>query len=164
MHMYNAIVITVSDRCYKGEREDLAGPAVKSLLELNGYKVSDLILVPDEELLIKQALTECVNNEYSLIITTGGTGFSKRDITPECTKAIIEREAPGISEYMRYKSAEITNRAILSRGVSGIKNKSLIVNLPGSPKAATENLSFVINALEHGLKMLLSESADCANE
>lgn len=164
MHMYNAIVITVSDRCYKGEREDLAGPAVKSLLESNGYKVSELILVPDEELLIKQALTECVNNEYSLIITTGGTGFSKRDITPECTKAIIERETPGISEYMRYKSSEITNRAVLSRGVSGIKNKSLIVNLPGSPKAATENLGFVINALEHGLKMLLSKSSDCANE
>lgn len=162
--MYNAIVITVSDRCYKGEREDLAGPAVKNLLESNGYIVSDVIIVPDDENLIKKTLIESVQKNYPLIITTGGTGFSKRDITPECTKAIIEREAPGISEYMRYKSAQITNRAILSRGVSGIKNNSLIINLPGSPKAAVENLSFVIDALEHGLKMLLSDSVDCANE
>ena len=162
--MYNAIVITVSDRCYKGEREDLAGPAVKELLQNNRFIVSDTIIVPDEEELIIKALTYCVNKNYSLIITTGGTGFSKRDITPECTKVIIDREAPGISEYMRYKSSKITSRAILSRGISGIKNNSLIINLPGSPKAAIENLSFVIDALEHGLKMLLSDSADCANE
>lgn len=162
--MYNAIVITVSDRCYKGEREDLAGPTVKKLLETNNYSVSEIIVVPDKEEPIKKTLTNAVQNNYALIITTGGTGFSKRDITPECTKEIIEREAPGISEYMRYKSAEITDRAILSRGVSGIKNNSLIINLPGSPKAAVENLSFVINSLEHGLRMLLSDSSDCANE
>lgn len=162
--MYNAIVITVSDRCYKGEREDLAGPAVQKLLKTNGYIVSDTITVPDEEKLITKALNDCISKNYSLIITTGGTGFSKRDITPECTRAIIDRETPGISEYMRYKSSEITSRGILSRGVSGIKNNSLIINLPGSPKAAVENLSFVIETLEHGLKMLLSDSADCANE
>ena len=162
--MYNAIVITVSDRCYKGEREDLAGPAVKNLLQNNGYVTSDTIIVPDDKELITKVLDECIIKNYPLIITTGGTGFSKRDITPECTKAVIDREAPGISEYMRYKSSEITSRAILSRGISGIKNNSLIINLPGSPKAAVENLSFVIETLEHGLKMLLSDSADCANE
>lgn len=160
--MYKAIVVTVSDRCYKGEREDLAGPEVKKLLLSNGYLVDDIVLVPDERPFIIKTLNECIENDISLIITTGGTGFSKRDITPECTKEVIEREAPGISEYMRLRSMEITKRGMLSRGVSGIKMNSLIINLPGSPKAAVENLGFVIDSLEHGLKMLLSNSADCA--
>ncbi len=162
--MYKTKIITISDRAFKKEREDLSGPALRDLLYKNGYIVGDITVVPDNRNMIIAALTNAINENYHLIITTGGTGFSKRDITPECTKEVIEREAPGISEYMRYKSAQITKRAILSRGISGIKNNSLIINLPGSPKAATENLSFVIDTLEHGLKMLLSESADCANE
>lgn len=162
--MYNAAVITVSDRCFSGEREDLSGPSIKTLLEQHGYIVEQLLIVPDERTKIKEALNRCIDNNVSLIITTGGTGFSKKDITPECTKEVIEREAPGISEYMRYRSMKITPRGMLSRGVSGIKNNSLIINLPGSPKAAVENLSFVIVSIEHSLKMLLTSSADCANE
>lgn len=162
--MYKATVITISDRCYKKDREDLAGPAVKKLLLSKGYLVGDIIIVPDDKEQIINALNKCVKSDIPLIITTGGTGFSKRDITPECTKEIIEREAPGISEYMRYKSMQITKRGMLSRGVSGIKNQSLIINLPGSPKAVVENLGFVIDTLEHGLKMLLTDSADCAKE
>ena len=162
--MYNAAVITVSDRCFSGEREDLSGPSIKTLLEQHGYIVEQLLIVPDERTKIKDSLNRCIDNNVSLIITTGGTGFSKKDITPECTKEVIEREAPGISEYMRYRSMQITPRGMLSRGVSGIKNNSLIINLPGSPKAAVENLSVVIDSIEHGLKMLLTSFADCANE
>lgn len=162
--MYNAIVITVSDRCYCGERVDLAGPVVEEILLKYNYTIEDSIIVPDEKVDIVRALNQSVDKNISLIVTTGGTGFSKRDITPDATKEVIEREAPGISEYMRYKSMEITPRGMLSRGVSGIKKNSLIINLPGSPKAAKENLIAVIETLEHGLKMLLSEISDCASE
>lgn len=162
--MYTAKVITVSDRCFNKEREDLAGPTVKNLLEEHSYKVDDIAVVPDDKDKIIDALTSAISENFALIITTGGTGFSKRDITPECTKAVIDKEAPGISEYMRYSSMKITPRGMLSRGVSGIKNNSLIINLPGSPKAAKENLKSVISSLEHGLKMLLSHTTDCAKE
>ncbi len=162
--MYTAKVITVSDRCYKKEREDLSGPAVKDLLLKSGFDVSDISIIPDDKDMIIEVLNNAIDKEYSLIITTGGTGFSKRDITPESTKCVIDREAPGISEYMRQASMKITPRAMLSRGISGIKNNSLIINLPGSPKAATENLEAVVESLKHGLQMLLSSESDCANE
>lgn len=161
--MYKAKVITISDRGYKKERADLAGPAVQAVLIRAGYAVDEIVIVPDEEDMIIAALNDAIKNSYELIVTTGGTGFSKRDITPECTKKVIDREAPGIAEYMRYKSMQITPRAMLSRSVCGIKRNSLIINLPGSPKAAVENLDAVIDTLKHGLDMLLSVQADCAN-
>ena len=162
--MYTAKIITVSDRSYRNEREDLSGPAVSTLLKSYNYDVVDTSIVPDELELIVEELENAVDCNINLIITTGGTGFSKRDITPEATKLVIEREASGISEYMRYMSMNITPRGMLSRGVSGVKNNSLIINLPGSPKGAVENLGFVIEHLSHGLKMLLLDNNDCANE
>lgn len=162
--MYTAKVITVSDRCYKGVRDDLSGPAVRDLLLEHGFRVDSVTIVPDEKDMIINALNTTVSDEYSLIVTTGGTGFSKRDVTPEATKCVIERETQGISEYMRYESLKITPRSILSRGISGIKNNSLIINLPGSPNAAVENLEPVIETIKHGLQMLLSVESDCAKE
>ena len=153
--MYLASVITVSDRASSGVYSDLSGPAVAELLTKAGYDVIDTIIIPDEKNTIIEALLREVRRKTPLIITTGGTGFSPRDITPEATREVIERECPGIAEYMRMKSAGITPRAILSRGIAGIRERSLIINLPGSPKAAAENLSFILPALEHGLDMLL---------
>ena len=152
--MYKACVITVSDRAYSGAYVDKSGPAVRELLKDSGYDVTDITVIPDDMDTIKEALLAKCGQGVHLIITTGGTGFAERDITPEATRAIIEKEASGIAEYMRYKSMEITPRAILSRGIAGIKGKSLIINLPGSPKGAVENLSFVLPHLAHGLDML----------
>ncbi|MBE6823913.1 MAG: MogA/MoaB family molybdenum cofactor biosynthesis protein [Ruminococcaceae bacterium] len=160
--MYKAIVITVSDRCYKKEREDLAGPTVKQILIENGYDVNSVVIIPDEKEYVIDVLKKSVEDNINFIVTTGGTGFSKRDITPECTKEIIDRDVPGVAEYMRLKSFEITPRAMLSRGLCGIKNNSLILNLPGSPKAAKENLEAVVDTLKHGLDILTSKSSDCA--
>ena len=152
--MYKASVITVSDRAYSGDYTDRSGPAVKELLQSNGYQVEELIIIPDEKNNIIETLLAHFNKDINLIITTGGTGFSKRDVTPEATREVIEREAPGIAEYMRMKSAEITPHAILSRGIAGLRGDSLIINLPGAPKAATENLGFILPAIRHGLDML----------
>ncbi|MBQ2971914.1 MAG: MogA/MoaB family molybdenum cofactor biosynthesis protein [Ruminococcus sp.] len=160
--MYKARVITISDRCYSNLRADEAGPAVRKILKEYSYEVSEVVVVPDEINIIVNELEKAVDDNINLVVTTGGTGFSKRDVTPEATKLVIEREAQGISEYMRFKSMELTPHGMLSRGVSGIKCNTLIINLPGSPKAASENLMFVINSLEHGLKMLLTEQNDCA--
>ncbi len=162
--MYNAVVITVSDRCYKKEREDSSGPVVKKLLQDNSYLVEELVIIPDEKEAIINSLNFFVNKNISLIVTTGGTGFSKRDVTPEATKAVIEKDVPGVAEYMRQKSFEITPRAMLSRGLCGIKDNSLILNLPGSPKAAKENLEAVVDILKHGLDVLCSKINDCSCE
>ena len=161
---YTAAVITVSDKGYAGQREDTSGPAVKEMLELSGFKVGYTSIVPDEKQKIIDELTLCADKyKYSLIVTTGGTGFSPRDITPEATMAVIERETPGIPEAMRWASIQITPRGCLSRSKAGIRGSSLIINLPGSEKAAKENLSSVILALKHGVEMLQSAgSADCA--
>ena len=160
--MYKAKVITVSDRCFNNERVDEAGPIVKKILINAGYEAEKITIGPDEEKLIIDALNGAVNSNFDLIVTTGGTGFSKRDITPECTKKVIDKEAPGIAEYMRQSSMQITKRAMLSRGVCGLKNNSLIINLPGSEKAARENLEAIIETIEHGLKMLNNSVNDCA--
>lgn len=157
----NAIVITVSDKGSRGERIDTAGPAVSALLSTNGYDVIDNIIIPDELELISNALSQYIDQDINLIITAGGTGFSKRDVTPEATKAVIERETPGLNEMMRLESYKITNRAMLSRATSGIKDNSLIVNLPGSEKAATENLEFILPVLKHALEILLDVDSDC---
>ena len=155
--MYTASVITVSDRASRGIYEDQSGPAVRRLLEEAGYKISDLIIIPDEKNTIESTLLSECQKGVSLIVTTGGTGFAPTDVTPEATKAVIVREAPGIAEYMRQKSMEITPRGMLSRGIAGIRGKSLIINLPGSPKGAVENLGFILPHLKHGLDLLNGE-------
>jgi molybdopterin adenylyltransferase len=163
--MFSAAVVTVSDRSYAGERADTAGPRVAALLQSAGYAVRVQALVPDEQAMIEQTLRDLADaQEIALILTTGGTGFSPRDVTPEATLAVCERRADGIPEAMRAASMAVTPRAMLSRAQAGIRGKTLIVNLPGSPKAAEENLSAVLRTLEHGLFMLRGGPADCAAE
>lgn len=163
---YSAAVITVSDKGFRGERVDTSGPALCAIAEQFGLEVVYRTIVPDEAEDIRRELVECADNKkIALILTTGGTGFSPRDITPEATKTVIERETPGIPEAMRAASMRITPRGCLSRGAAGIRGRSLIVNLPGSEKAAKENILAVMDALMHGLDMLASSgSADCAQE
>ena len=155
--MYTASIITVSDRASQGIYEDQSGPAVAELLTGQGYEIIRMLIIPDEKNTIEKTLLGECQKGVSLILTAGGTGFAPRDVTPEATKAVIEREAPGIAEYMRQKSMEITPRGMLSRGVAGIRGKSLIINLPGSPKGAVENLGFILPHLKHGLDMLSGE-------
>lgn len=152
--MYTASVITVSDRAYTREYTDQSGPAVCRLLEEAGYSIASIHIIPDEKNKIIEVLQNECDNGVHLIVTTGGTGFAPRDLTPEATRAVIEREAPGLAEYMRMRSMQITPRAMLSRGIAGIRGTSLIVNLPGSPKGAAENLGFLFPHLGHGLDML----------
>ena len=155
--IYEAAVITVSDKGYDGSREDLSGPAVRDMLETSGLQVVHTIILPDNRVAIESELRRCADELHlPLVVTTGGTGFAPRDVTPEATLAVIERRTPGIPEAMRHDSLNITTRAALSRCEAGIRGKTLIINLPGSPKAARENLSAILPALEHGLEMLLA--------
>lgn len=161
--MYEAAVLTISDRCFRNERPDEGGPLVASILEEAGFPVVYTAIVPDEKEQIEAALREISDSGTAdLLVTTGGTGFAPRDVTPEATLAVCERLTPGIPEAMRYASMQITNRAMLSRAQAGIRKSTLIINLPGSPKAAKENLSAVLPALEHGLTMLQGTPSDCA--
>lgn len=161
--MFTAAVLTVSDRGFRGERPDLSGPLVRSMLEEAGYAVASVGLVPDEQPQIESALRKlCDSGQVQLLLTTGGTGFSPRDVTPEATAAVCERLCPGIPEAMRFASKQITPNAMLSRAQAGIRGGTLIVNLPGSPKAVRENLGAVLPALAHGLKMLCGGQADCS--
>ena len=161
--MFKAAVLTVSDRCSRGERPDEGGPLVAELLKNAGYEVIQTMIVPDERGRIEAALRQwCDREPVDLIVTTGGTGFAPRDVTPEATIAVCDRLTPGIPEAMRYASLQVTNRAMLSRAAAGIRKGTLIVNLPGSPKAARENLEAVLPALAHGLEMLSGRPADCA--
>ena len=161
-----AAVITISDKGFRGEREDTSGPAIVEALHDAGYDAVYQGIVPDERDMIEAQLRQCADDlGFSLVITTGGTGFSPRDVTPEATLAVIERETRGIPEAMRAASMQITSRGCLSRAVAGIRGRTLIVNLPGSKKAALENLDAVMDPIGHGIDMLLSEgSADCATE
>lgn len=160
---YTAAVITVSDKGYQGLRQDTSGPALCRLLAEHGYQILYTSMVPDTSEMIQKELLHCCDTLHTaLVLTTGGTGFSPRDITPEATLAIVERLTPGIPEAMRAESMRITPRGCLSRSAAGIRGRSLIVNLPGSQKAAQENLLAVIEPIAHGLEMLLSEgSANC---
>ena len=161
--VYSARVITVSDRSFRGERTDEGGPAVAELLNGAGYAVDKIVVVPDEIAQIEQALREAAADDVALCVTTGGTGFAPRDVTPEATAAVCERLCPGIPEAMRYASLQVTPRAMLSRAQAGILRRTLIVNLPGSPKGARENLDAVLGALAHGLEMLRKDGpAACA--
>lgn len=159
-------VLTISDKGFKGERIDTSGPALCKMLEEDGWKIEYTSIVPDEKSMIEDEMLKCTDQiQVALLLTTGGTGFSPRDITPEATKAVIERETPGIPEVMRAESMKITPHGCLSRGVSGIRKNTLIVNLPGSEKAAKENLQAVLPSIEHGVKMIQSKgSADCAEQ
>ena len=163
---YTAAVITVSDKGFRGERVDTSGPAIRSMLETQGLEVCHTSIVPDEAEMIKAELIKCADElKLSLVLTTGGTGFSPRDITPEATLAVVERPTPGIPEAMRAESLKITPRGCLSRSAAGIRGRTLIINLPGSEKAAKENLNAVLAAVAHGLDMLASSgSADCAEK
>lgn len=160
---FTAAVITLSDKGAKGERVDESGPAAKELLEAAGYEVAELLLLPDEpEVLKKQLIRLADSRQVDLIFTSGGTGFSLRDQTPEATLAVADRHAPGIAEALRYQSMQITDRAMLGRGVSVIRGQTLIVNLPGSPKAVRESIGFIIHALDHGLQILRGSASECA--
>lgn len=160
---YKAAVITVSDKGSRGERADTSGPAICAILESKGWSIAYTSIIPDEKEQIKSELIKCADEmKIELILTTGGTGFSPRDITPEATLEVIERRTAGIPEAMRAESLRITPKGCLSRSEAGIRSRSLIINLPGSEKAAKENLLAVLDAVEHGLEMLLgSGSADC---
>ncbi len=162
--MFTAAVITVSDRSFRGERTDGSGPQVASILRNAGFDVTITDTVPDEIALISAAIIHAADDlDTALIVTTGGTGLAPRDVTPEATLAVCERLVPGIPEVMRMRGLAHTERAMLSRGVAGIRKCSLVINLPGSPKAASENLEAVADALEHALLMLRKEPSDCAS-
>lgn len=163
--MKRAAIITASDSGYRGEREDLSGPVIKEILEREGYEVISMDILPDDQVMLAGKLQEIADSEKAeLILTTGGTGFSERDVTPEATEEVIERKVPGIPEAIRAYSMTITKRAILSRATAGIRGKTLIVNLPGSPKAVRESLEYIIDALAHGLEILSGEARDCARK
>jgi molybdenum cofactor synthesis domain protein len=152
---YRVGIITVSDRASKGEYEDKSGPVIKELVEAAGMEVVDYIIVPDEKSQIaKKLLHFSDQRQVDLVFTTGGTGFSKRDVTPEATKQVVEREVPGIGEALRSYSLTITPKAMLSRQTAGIRGNTLIINLPGSPKACKENIEYILTPLKHGLGIL----------
>lgn len=153
--VYRVAVVTISDACSRQEREDASGKAIRELLKGCPYKVERYEIIPDELNMIKKKLTElCDSGKIDLILTTGGTGFAARDVTPEATRAIIEREAPGIPEAMRTLCLGMTKRAMLSRGVAGLRKKTLIVNLPGSPRGAEQSLRAIVETLPHGLDII----------
>ena len=161
--MKRVAIITSSDTGYRGEREDLSGPAIREIVEKNGYKVVSMDILPDDRAMLSTKMAELAdNNTAELILTTGGTGFSPRDIMPEATEDIIDRRVPGIPEAMRAYSMTITKRAMLSRATAGIRKKTLIVNLPGSPKAVKESLEYIIDPLAHGIEIMTGEAGNCA--
>lgn len=155
---YTAAVITVSDMGSRGLRQDTSGPAVRAMLEEAGFSVAHTAILPDEMEQISAELRDCADRRrIDLIVTTGGTGLSPRDVMPEATRAVLEREIPAIPVAMWVEGLKVTPRTMLSRAVAGIRDSSLLLNLPGSEKAARENLAAVIGALEHGLHMIAAE-------
>jgi len=157
-------ILTLSDRSARGERADSSGPALAALIQGEGWSVVKQSLLPDEESAIRDILTTWVDGgELDVILTTGGTGFSPRDVTPEATRAVIDREAPGLAEAMRAASLKVTPHAMLSRIVTGIRKKTLIVNLPGSPKGAVENLQVITGVLAHAVQLLHEDPASEAS-
>lgn len=156
-------VITLSDSGYAGKRVDLSGPAIQEMVEERGWTVVQTTLLPDRREMLERELRRlCDGGLADLILTTGGTGFSPNDVTPEATMAVVERPTPGIPEAMRYYSLQITPRAMLSRAAAGIRGRTLIVNLPGSPKAVRECLQAILPALDHGLEILKGTGGNCA--
>jgi len=165
MSIYSAAIITVSDKGSKGERVDTAGPAVAEMMKEIGFDIIHTAIVPDEIDVIQNEVSRCCDIlDASVVLTCGGTGFSKRDVTPEAVEPLFTRKAPGFAEAMRYESLKITPKAVLSRSVSGLRGESIIITLPGSEKSATENLKAIIGALKHGVEMARSTgSNECAS-
>ena len=156
-------VITLSDSGYAGKRADLSGPAIQEMVEERDWTVVQTTLLPDRREMLERELRRlCDGDLADLILTTGGTSFSPTDVTPEATMAVVERPTPGIPEAMRYYSLQITPRAMLSRAAAGIRGRTLIVNLPGSPKAVRECLQAILPALDHGLEILKGTGGNCA--
>ena len=163
---YTVGIITLSDKGSKGLREDKSGPAIREILEADGrFEVLEQFLISDDrENLERELMRLCDEERLNLILTTGGTGLSPRDNAPEATLAVADRQVPGIGEYMRARSFEITPKAMLSRGVSVMRGSSLIINLPGSTKAVRENLGFIMPALGHGLDIMLGRDGECGSD
>jgi molybdenum cofactor synthesis domain-containing protein len=156
-------VITASDKGSRGEREDLSGALLKELVKEVDGEVVAYIVLPDEQQLLAEKMKEWADElSLDLILTTGGTGFSVRDVTPEATKDVADRMVPGIAEVMRYESYKITPKAMLSRAVAAIRKRTLIVNMPGSPKAVKECWQAILPALPHGIQILKGEASECA--
>ncbi|HZK37899.1 MAG TPA: MogA/MoaB family molybdenum cofactor biosynthesis protein [Clostridia bacterium] len=163
--MFKVGIITSSDKGSRGEREDLSGPVIAELVGAKGYEVIRQVIVPDNAEKLTQEMIHMADElKVDLILTTGGTGFNKRDVTPEATLGVCDRMANGIVEAIRYHSLNITSRAMLSRAVSGIRGGTLIVNLPGSPKAVKEALDYVLDSIYHGLEILTDRTSDCARK
>lgn len=161
--MYRAAILTASDKGSAGEREDKSGMLIRELLESKGYEIVFYKVLPDDRNQLAETMKQiCDQHQADLLLTTGGTGFAPRDCTPEATLDIAEKLVPGISEAIRAYSLQITKRAMLSRAVAVIRKQTLIINLPGSPKAVEESLSFIIDQLPHGLEVLSGQSGDCA--
>ena len=156
-------ILTISDKGSRGERIDGTGPAIRENLDENVYAVEYYKIIPDEmDLICEELIYMCDELKLDLILTNGGTGFSKRDVTPEATMKVIKKQVPGIPEAMRQMSLAITPKAMLSRAIAGIRDNTLIVNLPGSPKGAVENLSFILSVLPHGIEILKGTEGECA--
>lgn len=160
---YRVAVVTMSDKGSTGQRTDESGPLITSMMEEWGIaEVVETVLIPDDLEIIKDTLVDlCDNKKVDMVLTTGGTGLSPRDVTPEATLAVAHKNVPGIAEYMRAKSFEITPKAMLSRAVSVMRGQTLIINLPGSPKAVRENLGFILPALDHGLEIMTGRGGEC---
>lgn len=163
--MFTLGIIIASDKGSLGQRTDESGLVIKEMMEKRDYITKKYVILPDEmDLLSKEMIHMSDDLGLDLILTSGGTGFSKRDITPEATLSVVERLTPGISEAIRYNSLQITPRAMLSRAVSGIRKNTLIINLPGSPKAVRESLGFILSSLDHGLEILKGTTSECARK
>jgi molybdenum cofactor synthesis domain-containing protein len=162
--MIHAGIITVSDKGSQGKREDLSGPAIAEMLAGAAIVIKNTIIIPDETDKIKEAIIDFADaKKLDLILTNGGTGVSPRDLTPDATLAIIDKEVPGMAEAMRHQSLLITPHAMISRAVAGIRGKCLIINLPGSPKGAKENLAVVLPALKHAIEKIKGDDSECAS-
>ncbi len=159
--MITVAILTLSDKGAKGEREDASGTLIKDMLQGIGAEIKFYEILPDEKALIKEKLIT-YSREVDLIMTTGGTGLSPRDVTPDATLEVVEKQVPGIAEAMRSESLKKTGRAMLSRAVAGVRGKSLIINLPGSPKAVKENLAVILDVLPHAIEKIKGDPSECA--
>ncbi|MCQ2409342.1 MAG: MogA/MoaB family molybdenum cofactor biosynthesis protein [Clostridia bacterium] len=157
-------VIVASDTCYSGENEDKSGEKIAEIMSGAGYELYEKVILPDEKDMLADKMREYSEKNIPLVLTTGGTGFSERDVTPEATKAVIDKETLGIAEAIRLKSLEKTDKAMLSRATAGIAKKTLIINLPGSVKAVTESLEVILGAVGHGLDIMLGEASNCGRK
>jgi len=162
--MIHAGIITVSDKGSQGKREDLSGPAIAEMLAGVAIEITQIIIVPDEKDQIRDAIINFADaKKLDLILTTGGTGVSPRDVTPDATLEVIDKQIPGMAEAMRQKSLLITPHAMISRAVVGIRGNSLIINLPGSPKSVKENLAVILPALKHAIEKIKGDDSECAS-